>query len=57
MAERVTIFYYGMFMDPDVLNAKGVRPFDIRQAYVERFALRLGKRATLVPNPLAGCTG
>jgi hypothetical protein len=51
MAERVTIFFYGLFMDPEVLNAKGVRPFDIRQAYVERFALRLGKRATLVPEP------
>jgi hypothetical protein len=51
MAERVTIFFYGLFMDPEVLNAKGVRPFNIRQAYVDRFALILGQRATLVPDP------
>ena len=53
MAEQVTIFFYGLFMDPEVLGAKGVRPFNIRQAYVDRFALRLGQRATLVPD-LAG---
>ncbi|WGD55147.1 gamma-glutamylcyclotransferase [Bradyrhizobium sp. CB1650] len=49
MAERVTIFFYGLFMDPEALQAKGLRPSRTRQAYVERFALKLGARATLVP--------
>ncbi|WP_342737163.1 gamma-glutamylcyclotransferase family protein [Bradyrhizobium sp. B117] len=48
MAEQVTIFFYGLFMDPEALQAKGLRPRQVRQAYVERFALKLGARATLV---------
>jgi hypothetical protein len=48
MAERVTVFFYGLFMDPEALRAKGLRPSKVRQAYVERFALMLGARATLV---------
>ncbi|WP_338317546.1 gamma-glutamylcyclotransferase family protein, partial [Bradyrhizobium ottawaense] len=47
MAEQVTIFFYGLFMDPEALEAKGLRPREVRQAYVERFTLRLGKRAAL----------
>jgi hypothetical protein len=49
MAEQVRVFFYGLFMDPDVLEAKGLRPADVSRAYVERYALRLGQRATLVP--------
>ncbi|MGY4628271.1 gamma-glutamylcyclotransferase family protein [Bradyrhizobium sp. USDA 4486] len=48
MAEQVTIFFYGLFMDPDALEAKGLRPRQVRQAFVEGFALKLGARATLV---------
>jgi hypothetical protein len=36
-------------MDPEALETKGLRPSDVRQAYVTRYALRLGERATLVP--------
>lgn len=49
MAERVTVFFYGLFMDPEALEAKGLRPTDVRPAFVEHLALRLGARATLVP--------
>jgi hypothetical protein len=49
MAERVTVFFYGLFMDPEVLEAKGLRPAGVRSACVEHLALRLGARATLVP--------
>jgi hypothetical protein len=49
MAERVTVFFYGLFMDPEALEAKGLRPSDVRSAFVEHLALRLGARATLVP--------
>ncbi|MCP3460833.1 hypothetical protein [Bradyrhizobium sp. CCGUVB23] len=36
------------FMDPEGLMAKGLRPANFRRAYLERFALRLSNRATLV---------
>ena len=49
---RVDAFFYGLFMDIDVLRENGVAPLDPRRAYVDGFALRLGRRATLVP--LAG---
>ena len=49
MAEQVTVFFYGLFMDAEAIEAKGLRPSQVRQANVERFELRLGERATLVP--------
>ena len=56
MAERATVFFYGLFMDPEALQERGLRPCDPRRAHVDRahvdrIALRLGKRATLVPHP------
>jgi len=36
-------------MDPEALEAKGLRPSQVRQAHVEHFEMRLGERATLVP--------
>jgi hypothetical protein len=50
LAEQVTIFFYGLFMDPEALEAKGLRPSRPRQAYVERFVLVFGARATLLPS-------
>jgi hypothetical protein len=50
VAEQVTVFFYGLFMDPELLEAQGFRPTDISRAYVDGFALRLGARATLVPS-------
>jgi len=43
-------FFYGLFMDVDILHEQGVKPVNFRQGYVENFALRVGKRATLVPS-------
>ena len=45
---RVDGFFYGLFMDVAVLRNSGVVPMDPRKAYVDDFALRIGKRATLV---------
>ena len=36
-------------MDAELLRARGVHPSNIRPASVPGFALRVGKRATLVP--------
>jgi glutamate/tyrosine decarboxylase-like PLP-dependent enzyme len=51
MTDRyIDVFFYGLFMDVDILSAQGVRPMNFRRSYVEDFALRIGKRATLVPS-------
>jgi len=50
-------FFYGLFMDADVLREAGTRPANFRRAHVEDFALRIGQRATLVPSPGARAYG
>jgi len=44
-------FFYGLFMDTQVLRQAGTNPSNFRRAYVADFALRIGQRATLVPSP------
>jgi hypothetical protein len=46
---RIDAFFYGLFMDLEVLRGSGVAPVNPRRAYVEDFALRIGQRATLLP--------
>ena len=46
---RVEAFFYGLYMDLDVLREAGVAPLASRKAYVDGFALRIGRRATLLP--------
>jgi hypothetical protein len=48
---RLEIFFYGLFMDREVLEAKGIHPVDARLAAVPGFRLRIGARAALVPAP------
>ena len=57
MERRIDVFFYGLFMDPDVLRAKGLHPVNTRRASVEGLALQLGDRATLVPEPGACAHG
>ena len=47
---RIDTFFYGLFMDIDILREGGVAPINPRRAYVEDLALRIGRRATLVPS-------
>ncbi len=54
---RVDGFFYGLFMDIDVLRGSGVGPVSASRAYVDDFALRIGNRATLVPSPGARAYG
>lgn len=50
MSERpVDVFFYGLFMDQNLLQTRGIAALDPRPATVEGFGLRVGKRATLVP--------
>lgn len=48
-ARQVDGFFYGLFMDAEVLCEAGVRPAHPRRAQVADFALRIGRRATLIP--------
>ncbi len=50
MTDRpIEVFFYGLFMDDDLLRSRGIVPMNPRPATVEGFGLRIGKRATLVP--------
>ena len=52
MADRsVRVFFCGLFMDRDLLVQKGLRPGAVVVGFVEGFALRIGRRATLTRQP------
>ena len=44
----MNVFFYGLFMDEQLLAAKGIAPSDMRMGYVDGFCLRIGARATLM---------
>lgn len=46
---KIDVFFYGLFMDEELLRSKGVTPANLRSASVSGFQLRIGDRATLVP--------
>jgi hypothetical protein len=54
---RIDVFFYGVFMDREILREAGVAPIDPRRAYVEEYALRIGQRATLIPSAGARAYG
>ena len=53
----IDVFFYGLFMDVDRLRRQAIEPSRSRRAYVDDFALRIGQRATLVPQPGARAYG
>ena len=46
---KINVFFYGLFMDEDLLHSKGITSANLRLASVPGFQLRIGNRATLVP--------
>ena len=54
---RIDGFFYGLYMDLEILRQAGVAPGNGRRAYVENFALRIGQRATLLPSAGARAYG
>lgn len=54
---RIDGFFYGLFMDSDILADSRIVPGNPRRACVNDYALRIGKRATLVPSPGARAYG
>ena len=49
LTRRAEVFFYGLFMDEELLRAKGLKPTGAEPAAVDGFALRIGQRAALVP--------
>jgi hypothetical protein len=47
-SRRIGVFFYGLFMEADLLRTKGVEPVNIRPACVPGYALCIGQRATLL---------
>jgi hypothetical protein len=47
----VDAFFYGLYMDEAVLADVGVKPQAPRKARADGYALKIGKRATLVKAP------
>ena len=47
---RIDGFFYGLYMDLEILREAGAAPSNPRRAYVEGFELRIGQRATLLPS-------
>jgi len=41
------VFFYGLFMDQDLLREKGFNPHSMKQACLKGFGLRIGEKATL----------
>ena len=50
-------FFYGLYMDPEILESHGIAPGEGRRARVDGHALRIGERATLVPGDDAHAYG
>jgi Gamma-glutamyl cyclotransferase, AIG2-like len=46
----IAVFFYGFFMDVALLEQKGIHPTAVRRAAVHGFSIRIGHRATLVPD-------
>ena len=47
----VEVFFYGLFMDINLLTKKGITAGNPRKASVKGYGLRIGTRATLLPAP------
>jgi hypothetical protein len=54
---RADVFFYGLFMDPDLLRAEGYAPENVELASAPGFALRIGARATLMVDPASRAYG
>jgi len=54
---HIDAFFYGLFIDQEILREAGVAPINPGRAYVEEYALRIGQRATLVPSAGARAYG
>ena len=43
------VFFYGLFMDVNVLLRNGIKPSNLRRGYLNDYSLKIGNRASLIP--------
>ena len=43
------VFFYGLFMDEDILAKNGIHPSNPRNGYLNHYTLKIGNRASLIP--------
>jgi hypothetical protein len=43
------VFFYGLFMDGNILMKNGIKPSNLRRGYLIDYALKIGNRASLIP--------
>jgi hypothetical protein len=55
--DDVAVFFYGLFMDESVLASKGISSSRPRIGAVHGYGLRIGRRATLVPDETSRAYG
>jgi hypothetical protein len=48
---KINVFFYGLFMDSSLLHAKGLSPENKGLAQLPDYSIRIGNRATLIPEP------
>jgi hypothetical protein len=54
---RISVFFYGLFMDAETLRTKGLEPINVRSGSIRGWELRLGQRAALAAKPGSTCHG
>ncbi|MGL1935663.1 MAG: gamma-glutamylcyclotransferase [Fibrobacterales bacterium] len=52
-SQLYTVFFYGLYMDPKILQSKGVEIRNAQKVRVEKYQLRIGAMATLLHEPSA----
>lgn len=55
--DLIDVFFYGAYMDPDILTANGGEPRQQRLAKLPGYRLRLGDKATLLESPADNAVG
>ncbi|MBO3698090.1 gamma-glutamylcyclotransferase family protein [Roseivirga sp. E12] len=44
------VFFYGLFMDLNILSKNGIEASNIRKGYLDNYTLKIGNRASLIPS-------
>lgn len=44
----MTVFFYGLFMDVNILKKNGITPSKVQKGYVQDYTLKIGNRASLI---------
>ena len=46
----MNVFFYGLFMDQEILEKNGIHPSNPRKGYLPNYTLKIGNRASLIPS-------